>query len=210
MPRKPLIYTDEHPYHVVARSNNKDWFYIPKPETWFIFKQCLNEAQKRFNFKIYLFVLMDNHYHLIAQCSDKSNLGEVMGWLQKTVSKNINSRAGKINHVFGGTYKGCLIQHPHHFAAVYKYVARNPVEAGLCSNVESYPFLTLNNHAIKVEASNEWFASIPSNRKDTLSWLNNQFDPDERFQIKAALQKTVFQETQVKRVKRQLEFPLIK
>ncbi|WP_413559058.1 transposase [Bdellovibrio sp. HCB209] len=150
MPRKPLIYTHENPYHVFARSNNQEWFYLPKPEVWFIFKECLNEASERFGFQVYLFVLMDNHYHMIAQCSPQHNLGEVMGWLQKTVSKNINHRANKINHVFGGVYKACLLQHPDHFATAYKYVALNPVAAGISSNVFTYPFLSLNNQKFRL------------------------------------------------------------
>jgi putative transposase len=52
MPRKKLIYTDQFPYHVTARSNNKEWFYLPISEVWNIFTSKLCEASLKFKFQI--------------------------------------------------------------------------------------------------------------------------------------------------------------
>ncbi|MDG0815081.1 transposase [Bdellovibrio svalbardensis] len=193
MPRKPLLYTDEHPYHIMARSNNKEWFYLPIIECWKIFSRHLFFAQKKFGFKVYLFVLMDNHYHLIGSCSSKHNLGEVMAWLQKSVSREINKQAQRTNHIFGGPYKACLIRHPEHFSAVFKYVARNPVEAGITSSVELYSYSTLNTSLIPTTERDEWFADIPVASNDLRDWLNQSFQQETRLIIQQNLKKTVFE-----------------
>src|SRR5690606_22174225 len=131
MPRKPLLYIHEYPYHVTARSNNKEWFYIAKSLLWEIFISELNSHKEKFGIRIHAFVLMDNHYHLLLSTRGEFYLGEVMQSLQRSIARKINSEAQRINHVFGGAYKGCLINNPIYYAHVVKYIYRNPIKAGL-------------------------------------------------------------------------------
>jgi putative transposase len=175
MPRKPLLYTHENPYHIHARSNNKEWFYLPQSECWPIFAAGLSHIHFEYGFSTHLFVLMDNHYHLVGTCSEKHNLGEVMSWFQKYVSRKINARTGRINHIFGGRYKASLIAHPAHFAAVFKYVARNPVRASICERVEQYSFSSLNavlGRTAVVSLPGNWAAEIPQDPVALLCWIN--------------------------------------
>jgi putative transposase len=198
MPRKPLIYTHENPYHIHARSNNKEWFHLPLSECWTIFAAGLNHIQLEYGFSTHLFVLMDNHYHLIGTCSEKHNLGEVMSWFQKYVSRKINTRAGRINHIFGGRYKASLIAHPAHFAAVFKYVARNPVRASICERVEFYPFSSLhpvNGSKVVISSSQNWAAEIPQDFAELMRWLNESSILEIDEIIRASLRKTHFRPT---------------
>ncbi|MNJ91215.1 Transposase IS200 like protein [compost metagenome] len=198
MPRKPLIYTHEHPYHILARSNNKEWFYLPTSDCWMIFSEGLNLIAEKFGFSTHLFVLMNNHYHLIGTCSERHDLGEVMSWLQKAVSRKINHKTGRINHIFGGPYRACLIKDPHHYANVFKYVARNPVEAKMSDCVSSYPYSTLNLRtqanpflSVRIGEAKEWAVEVDSYR-DRESWLDESFPESEYIVIRSALKKTVF------------------
>lgn len=192
MPRKPLIYTDEHPYHIMARANNKEWFYLPIDQCWMIFSKNLKLINEKFGFKIYLFVLMSNHYHLIGSCSPKYNLGKVMAWFQKSISRDINNRTGRINHVFGGPYKACLIRHPQHFAVIFKYVARNPVKAEVTALVELYKYSTLISSMIPIEKRDSWFVDIPSDPSLFKEWLNQNFEEKNYFIIQQNIRKTIF------------------
>lgn len=189
MPKKKIIYTHEHPYHVVARSNNKDWFYLPTEICWRVFAEALQETQNKYDLGIYEFVLMNNHYHMICLCSEKHPLGEAMNHLQKTVSKTINKKAGRINHVFGGPYKASLIKEPIHFAQVFKYVARNPIKAGITATVDKYKYSTLNSSDILLLPEDEWFVEMPINR---LEWLNKDFEEERYTSIQRALKRTEF------------------
>ncbi len=173
----------------MARSNNKDWFYLPTAHCWRIFSKYLRLTQEKYGITIYLFVLMDNHYHMICRCSEKHTLGEAMNYLQKSVSKEINKETGRINHVFGGPYKPSIIRFPEHFVKIYKYVARNPVTAGITKNVQNYPFSTLNNTDIEVSKPDDWFSEFPP---DTKLWLNSEINLDEYLRIQSSLKKTEF------------------
>ncbi|QLY25338.1 transposase [Bdellovibrio sp. KM01] len=173
----------------MARSNNKDWFYIPTDACWMIFSKALSKTSEKYEMGIHSFVLMNNHYHMLCQCSEKYTLGEAMNYLQKTVSKAINAEADRINHVFGGPYKATLIREPDQFSRVYKYVARNPVKAGITHSVENYKFSSLNSKDIKLLNEDEWFAEIPANR---IEWLNTEFEDEQYIRIQRALKRTEF------------------
>ncbi len=146
MPRKKLIYTSEFPYHIVARCNNKDWFYLNLDETWDLFKNELNIVSIKFGFKVHAFVLMSNHYHLIASTNNKYNLGYVMNMLQKRITDKVNLKSKRTNHVFGGPYKGSLITENYYYINVLKYVFRNPVSANIVKKVGNYKFSTIDNY----------------------------------------------------------------
>jgi putative transposase len=144
MPRKKLIYTSDFPYHVVARSNNKEWF-DDLNVVWAIFDQEIQEIQKNWGACIHAFVLMANHYHLVISASGSFNLGQIMNTLQTRVSKRINFHRKSINHVFGGQYRASLIVASTDFLRVLRYVYQNPVKASIVPRVEQYKFSTIDS-----------------------------------------------------------------
>ncbi len=169
---------------------------MPTSECWPIFVAGLNHIRFEYGFTTHLFVLMSNHYHLIGTCSEHHNLGEVMAWLQKYVSRTINSRAGRINHVFGGSYKASLIRDPLHYSAVYKYVARNPVVAGMCEQVDEYLFLSMNKMTmprVLTSSAPHWSALIPEDPKELYGWLEQEHAEETLKTIRKGLRNPIFQ-----------------
>jgi putative transposase len=194
MPRRKLIYTDAFPYHINARANNKEWFYLPKDQVWRVFVKELNNLSENLYFKVHAFVLMDNHYHLLASTHSRFNLGVVMQKLQKNVSLKINREAGRINHLFGGPYRGSLVMTPDYYKTVLKYVYRNPVKAELCSKVEDYEFSTLNSGDIRVQRpqKNQIDCFVNYDQSCFYNWLNHSFDPSKSLSVQKGLYKTEF------------------
>lgn len=75
MPRKPLIYTHLYPYHITARANNREWFNLQKSLIWQIMCDEASKICERQKFLIHAFVLMENHYHMIASADEYHPLG---------------------------------------------------------------------------------------------------------------------------------------
>ncbi len=195
MARRKLIYTDYYPYHITARSNNKEWFYIDKHIVWNIFVSVLNNLADTYGLRVHAFVLMSNHYHLLATCSDHRSgydLGRIMQQLQQRVSKEINKKAQRVNHVFGGPYNGSLISTPTYYRTVLKYVYRNPVAGGLCEKVESYYFSSLNNSEVKTTFPYNIDCLVPYKKEVMLPWLNLPEGRSSRTEITKGLLKTEF------------------
>ena len=69
-------------YHVMARGNRLDPIFVsPKGEDQELFLKTLGEACEQTGFRIWAWVLMKNHYHLVLE-TPKPNLVTGMSWLQ--------------------------------------------------------------------------------------------------------------------------------
>ncbi|NBX92935.1 MAG: hypothetical protein EB078_03610 [Proteobacteria bacterium] len=145
MARTPLIRTDQFPFHITGRSNNREWFYIPIGEFWNVLIHVLNQDVVKNKLQIHALVLMSNHFHLMAS-SVEGDLSDPMQYLMREVCRIVNKRAGRINHVFGGPYKWTLITNTSYYLHCLKYVYRNPVSANICDRVEQYPYSSLMAH----------------------------------------------------------------
>lgn len=216
MSRKKLIHSSEFPYHIVARTNNKEEFPLELSDMWEIYSYALRSASVQFNFQVHAFVLMNNHYHLVASTHKDHKLGKVMHAFQLCVSKIVNERTGRINHLFGSRYKACLIEEHHYYANVIKYVFRNPVTAGIGHDVRDYRYSSLRGYVGRPTNLNLFLSSHVferSIRKEfgngLLKWLNDSFVQVDHEKIRRALHRTVFKPAiLLSRVKEPLEeFP---
>lgn len=183
MPRKKLIRTDEYVYHITARSNCKEWFYIPQNECWSLFCEELSLVNKVFDLEIHAYVLMSNHYHLMAR-TPLANIDKAMHQLNKNIARRINMSTGRINHVFGRPYNWSLITRERYYFYATRYLYQNPVRAGICERVEDYPYSSLH-HNVK------WFPLTPYNSFD-LRQLNSLFKEEDAYRIKKGFKKTIF------------------
>lgn len=192
MARKNVILTDKAPYHLVNRSNNKEFFYLPLPILWEISIECLAYLSRELQFRIHAFVLMSNHYHLILS-TPMSNLSDGMTYFNREIAKRANDEANRINHFFGGRYKWCLIYDESYYWQAIKYVFRNPLEAQICPRVEDYPYSSLNHPELSSLFSlTDFFYDNKKNIDLDLDWLNESFEPQSKEALKKGLRRTEF------------------
>jgi putative transposase len=192
MPRKPLISTDEFPYHITNRSNNKEFFYVKIDRLWEIFEDILIELINSYKIDVHAFVLMSNHYHLILN-TNENNLSAAMTYLHREVARKSNSYACRTNHFFGGRYRWCLIQNDLYYRNAIKYVYRNPIEAGLSSSAQDYKFSTL--HGIQSNQSKIKVKQLDFVNDDLiggLNWINHSFKSPDMNAIKCGLRRKIF------------------
>ncbi len=194
MPRLPNEYSSEFPYHITARSMNRERFAIPIEDVWRIMEDFLFFIHHSFEVRIHSFVLMPNHFHLILR-TPKNNLAASMNYFMRETSRQIGFQASRINQNYGGRFHRSLMKRPLYFLHAYKYVYRNPVEAQLSKNVEEYEFSTLRGLlgykklSIPLELDSTLFTSA----EQTLDWLNQKPALHSKLQLKRALSKGVFQ-----------------
>jgi putative transposase len=83
------------------------------------------------------YCLMRSHYHLILEV-DANALPAGMHALNFRYACSFNSRHGSKGHVFGARYDSPRIRNTDHLLGVYRYVMRNPAEAGECASPEDW------------------------------------------------------------------------
>lgn len=190
MPRKPLPISHLFPYHVLARANNQDWFYLELDECWQVFCSVFNTASLRFQLQIHAFVLMSNHYHLIATTSEQYPLPKVMEWVQRSANRIIHQQSGRTNHLFGGPYKASLITKEAYYFNALKYVYRNPITAGITPTIESYSYTTLSRQGLSLTTPITGIESlVPKRRKELIRTFNEDFSDGAYQAVHHALQK---------------------
>ena len=186
MGRKNLIRASHLPYHVTARTNNKEWFEIPLNEVWALAQESLKEAEKIHHVELISFVLMGNHYHMIVVTPD-GNLDLYMYEFNKRLALKIQKCTGRINKIFGGRYKWCLIQSNNYFLNCYRYVYQNPIRAGVVDRCEDYPYSTLKSLIKNVKFSVPVHDKYGFKDDYGLMWLNKKIEENEMLELRKKL-----------------------
>jgi REP element-mobilizing transposase RayT len=163
-------------------------------QTWQIFSNYLWFVSKAYNIRVHSFVLMNNHFHLLIDTPD-ANIDEAMNYLLREVSKAIGRDSGRINQIFGGPYYWSVIKNSIYYQHAYKYIYRNPVDAGLCNRVEDYPYSSLRgllglDRTVIPAIDDLCLVQDPYRQLD---WLNKTFQEEDRVAIGKALRHREFQ-----------------
>lgn len=173
MARAKVIFQSEFPYNISARCINKEWFNLPLVDVWKIFCEELTRTSQEKNLRIHSFVLMSNHFHLIAS-TPEANISQCMHQFMTRSSRKLTRSGNRINETYAGRHYKCILQHPNYYLNAYKYNYRNPVSAGVCVRVEEYPFSTLSGKLslskLLVPLCED--TTLKSDPKGTLEWLN--------------------------------------
>jgi putative transposase len=93
----------------------------------------LGRAVARSRWCCLAYCLMDNHLHLLVETREP-NLGAGMQWLHGRYAQAFNQRHRRDGHVFQGRYGATRIEDDDQLWTTVRYIARNPVEAGLCAD----------------------------------------------------------------------------
>lgn len=196
MPRPLFINHTDLPYHITARCINRDWFSLDKGFVWDVMTRHLYFMHFAFNVRVHAFVLMSNHFHLIARSPD-ANLSQAMRYFMRETSREITFSSGRINMTYGGRFHRSLLKSPLYYLHAYKYLYRNPVMAGLCSRVEDYKYSSipglLGERWLDVPVSEDHNWESLHSRAETLLWLNTAPSLEHQESVRLALKKSAFQ-----------------
>lgn len=98
-----------------------------------MFMAFLGQTVHRFRWTCLAYCLMTNHFHLVLSLSSP-NLAKGMHRLNGLYARRFNERHGYVGHLFEARYSSTLIASEKHFLDAIRYVALNPVTAGLCDD----------------------------------------------------------------------------
>jgi REP element-mobilizing transposase RayT len=85
------------------------------------------------------FCLMDNHVHQLIE-TPVPNLGDGMRRLLGPYARRFNERHETSGHVFERRYGSRRIRDEVHLITTVRYIARNPIEAGMCETEHEWPW----------------------------------------------------------------------
>jgi REP element-mobilizing transposase RayT len=138
MGRRPRVEFEGAIYHVIQRGNNREYIFDNRSDKKFLLKDILCR-RNNMNFRLFGYVIMSNHYHLLLQTVDKDNmLNKIMHGINNRYSKYYNKCHERTGHVFGERYKAIHVQNEGYLVTVLRYIHQNPVRAGMCNMASEY------------------------------------------------------------------------
>lgn len=90
----------------------------------------LSERVEQFNIRLYLFVCMANHFHMVFE-TPHGNCGKFMQSLTTAYTVYFNRRHGRHGHLVDGRYRAKLVAGDEYLLALSRYVHLNPVCVGM-------------------------------------------------------------------------------
>src|SRR6266498_1838242 len=112
-------------YHVTARGNERRPIYRGEGDRRH-FCELLAEAVESYRWRLHVYVLMDNHYHLMVETLE-ANLSQGMHWLNVSYSVWFNRRHQRAGHLFQGRYQAIIVDRLGWGLEVSRYIHLNPL-----------------------------------------------------------------------------------
>ena len=132
MARLPRLTLAGYPHHVIQRGNNRQEIFTSVAD----YRQLLSlleENARRFKVEVHAYVLMTNHFHLLATPQNDKGLPLLMQAVGRSYVRYFNDSRGRSGSLWEGRYRSTLIETDRYLLACMAYIDLNPVRAGMVS-----------------------------------------------------------------------------
>ena len=136
MPRRSREEEEGALHHVFARGSRKAQVFHD-PADRHVYLDLLSRTVDKHAWLCLAYCLMGNHVHLLVE-TPRTNLGLGMQYLHGRYGAYYSRRYALPGHVFHGPYGSKRVKDDAQLWTAVRYIARNPVEAGLCARPEEW------------------------------------------------------------------------
>jgi len=147
MPRTARVAPNEYVYHILTRGNNRQAVFKDKQD-YKKYIEILQRYKEKYKFKLYHYVLMTNHVHLVVETTEKGGkLSEIMKGINLSYAQYFKNRYRHIGHFWQDRYKSIIISKDDYLLACGSYVELNPVRAKIVEDPREYKWSSYNTYA---------------------------------------------------------------
>jgi len=138
VPRPPRLFIPNGIYHVASRGSDRRPLFLYDGDRK-VFLERLGRVVEGYELLCLAYCLMGNHYHLIVQTPD-ARLSVALRELNGGYSRQFNYTHGHSAHLFRNRFLAHLVDDEAYLLTACRYVAHNPVRAGLCGEPSDWPW----------------------------------------------------------------------
>lgn len=136
MSRKPRDFQSGRIYHITHRGHNRLYIFENDLDKA-IFLDSLKKILQETTGQLLYYVLMDNHYHLLLEMN-VTPIHVIMQRLNTSYGRYFAHTYHTSGALFGNRYTAEEVSEPDYFSSVIKYIALNPVRAGIVQRIGDY------------------------------------------------------------------------
>lgn len=139
MARLPRLTLPGWPHHIIQRGNNQQAIFATAADYQYWLNLLLEQAT-RYEVSIHAYVLMGNHFHLLATPQTIDGLPKMMQAVGRSYVRYFNQTQHRTGTLWEGRYRSTVIQPERYLLACMVYMDLNPVRAGLVAQAQDYPW----------------------------------------------------------------------
>jgi putative transposase len=139
MARLPRLTVPGYPHHLIQRGNNRQPIFASDGD-YETLLAMLDEGARKFEVEVHAYVLMTNHFHLLATPATATGLPSLMQAVGRRYVRHFNQAQGRSGTLWEGRYRSTLIQADRYLLACMAYLDLNPVRAGIAQSAKDYPW----------------------------------------------------------------------
>jgi putative transposase len=133
--------------------------YLSEPTSKYVLETILEETRSRHSARIYAYVLMPEHVHVLINEPPGLPLDQWVKSLKQTASRKLK---GSRTHFWQKRYWDGNIRGEDARSEVIRYIHRNPVKRGLVEHAQDYTWSSFHHYRTgargTVEIESEWTA----------------------------------------------------
>ena len=95
-------------YHILNRGNGRQKVFL-KDGDYAAFVDLIEESRKHFDFKLYAYCVMPNHFHFVVTCPEADIYSVWIQWLTTAHARRYHKHYGGSGHVWQGRFKSFLV-----------------------------------------------------------------------------------------------------
>lgn len=137
MARLPRLTLAGYPHHIIQRGNNRQMIFADTQD-FETMLALLTEYAQKFAVAVHAYVLMDNHFHLLATPAMGEALPLMMQAVGRSYVRYFNNRHGRSGTLWEGRYRSTLIETERYLLACMVYIDLNPVRAGMVAQAADW------------------------------------------------------------------------
>ncbi|MGZ8908005.1 MAG: transposase [Methylobacter sp.] len=145
MPRLPRLDLPNIPQHIVQRGNNRQPIFFHEDD-YCTYLEYLREALVKSNCKLYAFVQMTNHVHLLVLGETPGGISSLMQSVGRRYVRYINRTYLRSGTLFEGRFKSSLVDSELYLLTCMRYIELNPVRAGMVVDPGDYRWSSYLHH----------------------------------------------------------------
>lgn len=137
MARLPRLTLPGYPHHVIQRGNNRQPIFVDDADRETLLA-LLTEHARKFGLAVHAYVLMPNHFHLLATPQTADGLPLTMQAMGRSYVRYFNNRYGRSGTLWEGRYRSTVLEAERHLLDCMVYMDLNPVRHGLVAQPADY------------------------------------------------------------------------
>ena len=137
MARLPRLTLAGYPHHIIQRGNDRQSIVRDDQDRLRLLDLWAEHA-RTFKVAIHAWVIMDNHFHLLATPETQEGLPQMMQAVGRAYVRYFNLRHQRTGTLWEGRYRSNLIESERYLLACMVYIDLNPVRAGMVAQPEDF------------------------------------------------------------------------